>query len=530
MTHDDDDPRHELRQVRSRLAALRAWAAHHPESGFVHPDIKHLEARARVLTATTLEQENTPHMPNPQIVRDRLAEIDSELRSLHTAAGDRPLTRSQQSRWDDLTAQADEATRNLALLDEEDAKARRVAESRARWGSIQVGGAGSHSTNPDDALRMDANQARDTALRMLDRDAGHLTDNQREHIDHLVRGENTPSLDVNALNRHIVLTSGEDYRAAFRKITGPSMSSIVTLPEREASAVIAVNRASMAEGSGATGGYAVPAFLDPTIALNAQGSANPIRKIARNETITTSQWKGVGTTGVSWSFVAEGQPSTDASPTVSQPTVDMHTARAWITYSLELQQDAIELDRQLFRLLGNGWDDTVAGVLATGSGSGAPKGIITALDAIPASEVSITAAGSLAAADISKVWVSLPDRARENASWVMNESVRETIAGWGDEYGKRSVDMGGRLKTLRERPVYSSEKFPAIATTTASANQMVVGDFSGYLIVQRAGMTVEPVQTVFDGSGFPTGKRGLFAWARIGADLVDADLLRLLKQ
>jgi HK97 family phage major capsid protein len=210
--------------------------------------------------------------------------------------------------------------------------------------------------------------------------------------------------------------------------------------------------------------------------------------------------------------------------------VDVHTARAWITYSIELEQDAVELDAQLMRLLGNGWEETVAGVLATGSGSGAPKGIITALDAIAASEVQIAAPGTLAAGDIAKAWVGLPDRARDNAAWVMSESVRETVAGWGDAFGNRTVDLGGRLTKLRDRPVYSTDKFPAIATTTGSANQMVVGDFSGYLIVQRAGMTVEPVQTVFNGDGFPIGQRGLFAYARIGADVVDPTVLRLLQQ
>jgi len=92
------------------------------------------------------------------------------------------------------------------------------------------------------------------------------------------------------------------------------------------------------------------------------------------------------------------------------------------------------------------------------------------------------------------------------------------------------VDLGGRLTQLRGRPVYSAEDFPALELTTGSANQMVVGDFAGYLVVQRAGMTVEPVQTVVNGDGLPTGQRGLFAWARIGADVIDAGLLRLLQQ
>lgn len=468
-------------------------------------------------------------MHNIEIPRQYLAGLQDELRAIHTAAGNRALTPQQQARWTELEADADEVSRTIADLEKKDARAAHLAAERARWGSLQVGGPTPAPADPADALRMDAGTARDHALRQLDT-AAHLDDRQREHVDALLRRESSADYDAGALARHVVLTNSEDYRSAFRKVTGPSMSTIVTLSEREAAVMGAVQRASMAEGVGATGGFAVPAFLDPTIVLNAQGAANPIRKLARNETITTKQWKGVGTSGVTWAFVGEGEASTDSSPTVSQPTVDVHTARAWITYSIELQQDAVELDRQLLRLLGNGWEETVAGVLATGTGIGEPKGIITALDAVAASEVQLTAAGTLAPADLSKVWVSLPDRAREAASWIMSESVREHIAGWGDEFGNRTVDLGGRLSALRGRPVYSTEKFPAVVTTTASTNQLVVGDLTGYLVVQRAGMTVEPVQTVVNGDGLPTGQRGLFAWARIGANVVDPGLLRLLQQ
>lgn len=521
----ETDPAQELRNTRGRLAALRAYATAHPDPAFVHPHVAPLEARARALTAEladpnhTTVRSTTVYNVNIPLMREALSKVQGEMQDIHRAAGDRRLNAAQEERWAELEAEAEALSANIEKYEMQ-------AKTRANW---SVGGTRDVGPDPSAALRMDDRQAKDTAFRMLDQQA-HLDDRQREHVDHMLRADATENTDPGALARHIVLTSGEDYRAAFRKVIARFPSAIVPMPEREANALAIVQRASMAEGTGGTGGFAVPAFLDPTIVLNAQGSANPIRRLAQNETITTKTWKGVGTEGVTWEFVAEGEASSDASPTVSQPTVDVHTARAWITYSLELEQDAVELDAQLMRLLGNGWEETVAGVLATGSGSGAPKGIITALDAIAASEVQITAPGALAAGDIAKAWISLPDRARDNAAWVMSESVRETVAGWGDAFGNRTVDLGGRLTKLRDRPVYSTDKFPAIATTTGSANQMVVGDFSGYLIVQRAGMTVEPVQTVFNGDGFPIGQRGLFAYARIGADVIDAGKLRLLQQ
>jgi predicted phage gp36 major capsid-like protein len=56
--------------------------------------------------------------------------------------------------------------------------------------------------------------------------------------------------------------------------------------------------------------------------------------------------------------------------------------------------------------------------------------------------------------------------------------------------------------------------------TTGAANILVVGDFSNYLIAQRAGMSVEQVPLVIGSSGQrPTGQRGMFAWARNGCEL-----------
>jgi len=461
----------------------------------------------------------------------QLSAVHDQMRGLHSAAGDRALSAAQQASWDALEAEAADIEAAITEARSAEAAEERRAAHRARWGAPSVGASDRGADiDPATVVRMDDRQAKDAALRLLDRNAGHLDDGAKAHIEKMLRAESTPDTDTGELAKHIALTSSDAYASAFRKLMAPRMSNIVTLSERESDAAAAVTRASMADGSGATGGYAVPAFLDPTIALNAQGSANPIRRLARNETITTKQWNGVGTSGITWSFVGEGAASTDASPTVDPTTVDVHTARAWITYSIELQQDAVELDRQLFRLLGNGWDESMAAALATGSGVGEPYGVVTALDAVSGSEVQILTPGTLAAVDISNVWVDLPDRARENTSWVMHESVREAIAAWGDEYGNRSVDMGGRLQNLRTRPVFSTDAMPALDTTTGSANQIVAGDFTGYLIVQRAGMTVEPVQTVVDGNGLPTGKRGLFAWARIGANVVDPGLLRLLQQ
>ena len=82
---------------------------------------------------------------------------------------------------------------------------------------------------------------------------------------------------------------------------------------------------------------------------------------------------------------------------------------------------------------------------------------------------------------------------------------------------------------LTGRPVVVSDYASAFSSTTGAANYAVVGDVSQYYIVQRAGMTVELVEHLFDTTyGRPTGQRGWFAWARHGMDVVNANAFRLL--
>jgi HK97 family phage major capsid protein len=57
----------------------------------------------------------------------------------------------------------------------------------------------------------------------------------------------------------------------------------------------------------------------------------------------------------------------------------------------------------------------------------------------------------------------------------------------------------------------------------------VVGDFRNFVIAQRAGMNVEPVQHLLDTTtGLPTGQRAFYAWARVGSDAVVDNAFRML--
>ncbi len=75
-------------------------------------------------------------MPNMQIVRDRIDELNEQMRGIHRAAGDRPLTKAQQADWDKMDAELAECEEALRDDQAKQEKEARRAAHNARWGSI----------------------------------------------------------------------------------------------------------------------------------------------------------------------------------------------------------------------------------------------------------------------------------------------------------------------------------------------------------------------------------------------------------
>lgn len=456
-------------------------------------------------------------------VRNRLAAIDVELRALHTAAGDAALDDEQQAAWDALDGEAAELRAQEAQAVEDEARAQRVAESRARWASLQVG-----ATVPTDDVpvrSLTSGEVRDRSLKRLEdvESVRHLSADQLEKVERLVRARSA-RLDGDAVGRMLLVSETPAYRSAFMK----AMTEVApAFTPEEARAVNEFRAASLTSTSG---GYGVPVLIDPTIVLTGQQSLNPLRRISRVETITTNAWKGVSSAGVSWSYDTEAAAVSDDTPTLAQPSVTVHAARGFIPYSIEISQDYPSFADEYGRLLAEGYDELQSEKFVTGSGTNEPFGIVAALDANTNVEVVPTTDGTFSATDVDKVWTALPDRSKGNATWLMNSDLDSYIALWGDAYGGRTVDLAGRATTLRGRPIELATYMPAFTGTTGAANILVVGDFRNYLIVDRVGMSVELVPHLFDvTNNRPTGQRGIFAFARNGADSINDDGFRLLQ-
>ena len=368
-------------------------------------------------------------------------------------------------------------------------------------------------------------QVRDAALALLER--SELPARNGDHVDMLLRTRNG-NCDGGQIAKRMLLTENEAYRTAFMK------GVTQTAPAFTADEARALDEyRAMSEGTDSAGGFGIPVLIDPSIILTSGAAAAPVLDLARVVTITTDEWKGVSSAGVSWSYDGEGTEVSDDSPTLAQPTVPVYTARGFIPYSIEVGSDYPAFAAEMRRLLDQGYIDLVASQTITGSGSSSPTGVFTALDANTNVEVVVTTDGAFGAVDVLKVWKSLPERYRANATWIMNTDVENEIrtfaAGADSAYYTVDLQAGG-IGTLFGRPIRTTDYAPEFTGTTGAANILVVGDFSNFLVAQRAGMSVELIPHLFaTGNNRPSGQRGWFAYARHGFDSVNDLGFRLLQ-
>ena len=380
-----------------------------------------------------------------------------------------------------------------------------------------------------DVASLSTTEARSIALSTVERQGNvDLAPAQLDKVERLIRSGSSDLRGDNVAKR-LILTENDAYRSAWMKAVTQPMPVFTSDEARALNAWQEFRAMSLTDASG---GYGVPVLIDPTVILTAQQSLNPFRQIATVKTITTDEWRGVTSAGVTWSFDSEGAEVSDDSPTLVQPTVPTYMARGFIPYSIEIGGDYPGFANEMAALLAAGLDELESSTFATGSGSGAPTGIITALDANTNVEIALTTDGSFSATDIRKVWSALPDRAKANATWVMSADVANDISSFGSSYGADStVDLTGQVDTLKGRPVVISSHFPDFTGATAAQSVLVVGDFRNFYIVDRVGLTVELIPHLLGATnGRPTGQRGWFAYKRVGSDsVVDTDF-RLLQQ
>jgi HK97 family phage major capsid protein len=334
------------------------------------------------------------------------------------------------------------------------------------------------------------------------------------------------------LSRLVLALSEPAYMRAWSKVARNPLNVDPSNDDRKA--ISRVNQFARAMSlTDSAGGYLVPFQLDPTVILTANGSVNQIRRVARQVIATGDIWNGVSAGLVSWSYDAEAAEVSDDAPTFAQPTIPIYKAQGFVPISTEAMQDAANVTQEVGQLLAMGKDVLEAAAFATGTGSGQPTGIVTALVASAGGASIVASAGAnvFALADVYALQGSVPARYRSQPStaWMANNVTYNLIRQFDTAGGAGLWTTVGldRPENLMGRQVIESEDMDA--TFGSGENYtLIFGDFSNYVIADRIGTTVEFVPHLFGTNHRPTNSRGWLAYCRHGADSVNDGGLRIL--
>jgi HK97 family phage major capsid protein len=364
-----------------------------------------------------------------------------------------------------------------------------------------------------------AGELRSRALDAIER-MPHAPDKVREASAKLIEDFDDTSSRMAQL---LLATSSPTYMRAFTKLMR-AQGQVATLDAEERDAY--VRAMSLTDTAG---GFLVPFQLDPTVILTANGSRNRIRQISRVVTATGDVWNGISSAGVTGSWDAEAAEVSDDAPTIAQPSIPVYKGAIFVPISLEARQDEANVAQEVARMIAFEKDRMESVAFVTGSGSGEPTGIITALTGT-GSVINSATTDTFAVADVYNLDGDLPARYADNATWVAHRKIYNLIRRFDTSGGAGLwTTLGNGLPAqLLDRPNVTAEAMDSTITALAPNPVLVYGDFDNYVIADRIGLTVEYIPHLFGANRRPTGQSGWYAHFRVGADSVNDSAFRML--
>lgn len=362
-------------------------------------------------------------------------------------------------------------------------------------------------------------ELRSRALDAIER-MPHASDKVREVSSRLVEGEDDKT---SRMAEFVLGTTSPEYTSAFTKVIR-SKGQNVALSTSEQQALSRAMSLTDVDG-----GFLVPFQLDPAVIITANGSFNQVRQIARVVQTAGDKWRGITSAGVTGSWDGEGVEVSDDSPAVAQPAIPVYKGDVFVAQSFEVSADASSLANEIATMIAFEKDRMESVAFVTGSGSGQPTGIITALTGGTSVVASVTT-DTFAVGDVYAVDGALPARFAANGSWlahriIYNKMRQFDTAGGSALWGQLSE---GRHSELLGRPDFVAEAMDSTVTALADNLILVFGDFSNYIVADRIGTTLSYIPHLFGAAGRPTGQSGWYAHFRVGADSVNDAAFRVL--
>ena len=490
--------------------------------------------------------------PTIEELKHRNDEIKARLLEMNQQAQGRQFSDQERDEWNQLST---EHTNNEEAIDEGSKRDAWLTELSQRDANREAGTSFNIPTARSQTAREDIwdmttirsafaspeaqlAEARDRCKRAIDEFVFPHPDVQsgrmqrsfiQNHINTLLETADTSRGD---LSMYILRAGSPLYKRAFSKT---AMGQSLTTDETRA----------LAESTGSTGGYAIPITLDPTLIPISNGVVNPMRRVARIETIVGLEYRGLTAGAVTASYAQEGTEASDNSPTIAQPDVFVERAQTFVPYSIEIGMDWTGLQANLARLITDAKDVLEGNKFTLGAGHSSfePSGLLTGATTTTATG----SAASFAIGDLYALAEALSPRFRPLGQFFGNRHVYNLIRQFGANANQNlwmsfALTSGGPLaQGLENRPFGeggalgqlllgypTNEVSDMVTTLTTGSKILALGDPDYYLIVDRIGMQVEFVPHLFGSNRRPTRQRGLFAYWRNTGTVVDPAAWRVL--
>lgn len=419
----------------------------------------------------------------------------------------------------------------IALRKEREETERVLAELGLRKRRIQAIHREQRAQNLEGPIRAaDPVAARDLTSRQTDAlrvvESLHqdgLRDRAAERLDYCIREDSTgqESDRISALG-------DSNYKSAFVKIIGYGGPQAINLmlSDKEREAFFRVQERALVTA----GNVAVPIQLDPSVVPSSSSVFNPIRDISRVETVTSNEWKGVVSAGVSAAYVAEGTESTDDSPTLSQPSIKPQRAQAFVPFSIEIGQDWGALADELAVMFGEAKDKLEAEKFIKGLGdsSNEPEGLLVGGTAF----VETAASSVLAIGDVYACKQALGPRWQPRAVWVGHGTTFDRVKRFTGPGSTESSIWNDQDPQILRRAAFEASEMPSSGSGTAltgGATVLTYGDFANFLIADRWGSTIEILPHLLGSNRRPTGQRGAYFYWRSSSKVLAQQAFKSVK-
>ena len=294
-------------------------------------------------------------------------------------------------------------------------------------------------------------------------------------------------------------------------------------------------KATLVEGSLDLGGYLVPEDFRNDIIKRLMG-VTLVRGRARVVTTVRDavEWPRLQggddqyTSAVRVTWVEENPANAsvaETNPTFGMLRIPVHTVMARTDLSRNLLEDSAQ---NLLGMMSELFSESMAidedTQFISGTGGGRPYGVLgdrSGAEVVPVNGVTVANSGAAAAltgdglVDLSE---SIADQYKGSAVFAMKRSVRQAIRKFKDGNGNylwQPSYQQGQPGNLLGYSVVGSESLPAVS---ANNHPVIFGDWKGYMIVDRVGMTVERIT---DSTLMGTNKVAVFARRRLGGQVIE---------